>query len=112
MNSVSSLEGSNVEPPRQNGELVFREPWEARAFGLAVALAETEVLSWDFFRKNLIVEVAARERSLKDSGEAWSYYESWLVALESSVIDGAIVKKSSIVDRCVSYAARPHGHDH
>ena len=112
MNSVSSLEGSNVEPPRQNGELVFREPWEARAFGLAVALAETEALSWDFFRKILIVDVAARERSLKDSGEAWSYYESWLVALESSVIDGAIVKKSSSVDRCVSYAARPHGHDH
>ena len=95
MNSVSSLEGSNVEPPRQNGELVFREPWEARAFGLAVALAETEVLSWDFFRKNLIVEVAARERSLKDSGEAWSYYESWLVALESSVIDGACLLYTS-----------------
>ena len=112
MNSVSSLEGSNVEPPRQNGELVFREPWEARAFGLAVALAETEALFWEFFRKILIVDVAARERSLKDSGEAWSYYESWLVALESSVIDGAIVKKSSIVARCVSYAARPHGHDH
>ena len=112
MNSISSLEGSNVEPPRENGELVFREPWEARAFGLAVALAETEALSLEFFRKNLIVEVAARERSLRDGGEAWSYYESWLKALESSVVDGAIVQKSSIADRCVSYAARPHGHDH
>ena len=26
--------------PRQNGELVFAAPWEARAFGLAVALNE------------------------------------------------------------------------
>lgn len=112
MNSISSLEGSNVEPPRENGELVFREPWEARAFGLAVALAETEALSWEFFRKNLIVEVAARERSLRDGGEAWSYYESWLKALEKSVIEGAIVKKSAIAERCGSYAARPHGHDH
>jgi|TARA_B110000444_G_scaffold127033_1_gene119536 nitrile hydratase accessory protein len=112
MNSISSLDGSNVEPPRENGELVFQEPWEARAFGLAVALAETEALSWEFFRKNLIVEVAAKERSLRDGGEAWSYYESWLKALEKSVIEGAIVKKSAIAERCGSYAARPHGHDH
>ena len=25
-------------PPRDNGELVFAEPWESRAFGLAVTL--------------------------------------------------------------------------
>ena len=29
--------------PRENGELVFQAPWEARAFGLAVALNEKDL---------------------------------------------------------------------
>ena len=33
------IEGS-AAPPRANGELVFAEPWESRAFAMAVALCE------------------------------------------------------------------------
>ena len=32
--------------PRKNGELVFEAPWEARAFGLAVALSEAGQFPW------------------------------------------------------------------
>ena len=31
---------AQIALPRQNGELVFQTPWEARAFGMAVALDE------------------------------------------------------------------------
>ena len=31
-------------PPRSNGELVFAEPWESRAFGMAVTLADAGVV--------------------------------------------------------------------
>ena len=31
----------DVALPRKNGELVFAEPWEGRAFGIAVALKES-----------------------------------------------------------------------
>ncbi|HEX7168081.1 MAG TPA: hypothetical protein VF230_13975 [Acidimicrobiales bacterium] len=64
-------------PPRRNGELVFDAPWEARAFGLCIAVLEREQLGWDDFRPFLVAEIeAAPERP---------YYESLAVALEAFV---------------------------
>src|SRR5215510_3248953 len=61
-------------PPRSNGELVFAAPWEARVFGMALALREAGAFSWDEFRARLIAEIAAdRERA---------YYVSFAAALE------------------------------
>jgi len=60
--------------PRKNGELVFDEPWQARAFGLAIAVAQERRLEWEGFRRHLIAEVGqAPERT---------YWASWLSALE------------------------------
>ena len=33
--------------PRDNGELVFEAPWQARALAIAVALVERLGLPWD-----------------------------------------------------------------
>ena len=38
-------------PPRSNGELVFGEPWEGRAFGLVMALVDSGRLSYEDFRR-------------------------------------------------------------
>ena len=65
--------------PRDNGELVFDAPWEARALAVAVALVEKLGLPWDAFRHRLMAAIA------DDPGRA--YYESWGVALESLVVD-------------------------
>ena len=46
--------------PRDNGELVFAAPWEARALALAVALVERLDLPWDAFRQRLIDAIAAK----------------------------------------------------
>ena len=50
-----------VALPRQNGALVFEAPWEARAFGLAVALNEAGVYPWRDFSQGLAAETAALE---------------------------------------------------
>jgi nitrile hydratase accessory protein len=65
--------------PRDNGELVFDAPWQARALALAVALTEKLGLPWDAFRRRLMDEIA------KDPQRP--YYESWGAALESMVVD-------------------------
>jgi nitrile hydratase accessory protein len=65
--------------PRDNGELVFAAPWEARALALAVALVERLGLPWDAFRRHLIDAVAADPQR--------PYYESWAVALEAFVFE-------------------------
>lgn len=66
-------------PPRSNGELVFEEPWQARAFALCVTLLERDGLGWDAFRPHLVHAIAA------DPGAA--YYASFVAALEAFVAD-------------------------
>ena len=65
--------------PRDNGELVFEAPWQARALAIAVALVEKLGLPWDAFRHRLMDEIG------KDPQRP--YYESWCAALESMVIE-------------------------
>jgi nitrile hydratase accessory protein len=65
--------------PRDNGELVFEAPWQARALAIAVALVDKLGLPWDAFRQRLMDEIA------KDPQRP--YYESWSAALESMVVD-------------------------
>ena len=64
--------------PRDNGELVFAAPWEARAVGMAVALVRRLGLPWDAFRTRLVAAIAACPHR--------PYYESWTVALEDLVV--------------------------
>ena len=64
--------------PRRNGELVFAEPWQGRAFGMAVALSERGAFAWEEFRQELIAQVAAAERR----GGPFEYYEVWLATFE------------------------------
>jgi nitrile hydratase accessory protein len=64
--------------PRDNGELVFDAPWQARALAIAVALTERLGLPWDAFRSRLMDEIASDPQR--------PYYESWSTALESMVV--------------------------
>jgi nitrile hydratase accessory protein len=65
--------------PRDNGELVFDAPWQARALAIAVALVEKLGLPWDAFRHRLMDEIAKHPQR--------PYYESWGAALESMVVE-------------------------
>jgi hypothetical protein len=40
---VNAMTGAEALP-RSNGELVFEEPWQARAFGVAVGLIQEQKL--------------------------------------------------------------------
>ena len=53
---VLDVEGS-AAPPRRNGELVFAEPWQGRAFGLTMALVDRGAISYDAFRERLIARI-------------------------------------------------------
>jgi nitrile hydratase accessory protein len=98
-------------PPRSNGELVFAEPWEGRAFGLVMALVDRGVLSYAAFRDALIARIAAWEAA-PPPGECWSYYRCWLQALEQVLAEQAFVTSGEVDARTATLAARPPGHDH
>ena len=98
-------------PPRSNGELVFAEPWEGRAFGLALALHEAGTFTWKEFSTELSGSIAWWERA-HPADEEYSYYRCWLEALESLLEDRGIVDRAVTLDRAVHLRERPAGHDH
>jgi nitrile hydratase accessory protein len=68
--------------PRDNGELVFEEPWQGRALGMGVVALEGLGVGWAEFREHL-VEAIARHRPADGETAATAYYTAWLDALES-----------------------------
>jgi nitrile hydratase accessory protein len=50
-----------------------------RTFGMAVALSDQRLYSWDEFRARLIEEIATADAA--DAGA--TYYERWLATLET-----------------------------
>ena len=98
-------------PPRANGELVFLEPWESRAFGLAETLHAGGAFDWEDFRQELISAVGRWEAGHAGS-EGWSYYTCWLEALQGVLAAGGLVAPDEIEHRALELAGRPSGHAH
>lgn len=103
----------NLDPatalPRSNGELVFEEPWESRAFGMAAALADSGAFDWGEFQSGLIAAIAERGN---DDQQVYRYYERWLGALETLVISRGLVSAQDLDERITQFSCRPTDHDH
>jgi nitrile hydratase accessory protein len=70
--------------PRNAEGPVFREPWEAQAFALALSLNERGVFSWKEWAAALGDEIKkAQAAGDPDTGE--TYYRHWLATLERLV---------------------------
>ncbi|HEX3962656.1 MAG TPA: nitrile hydratase accessory protein [Trebonia sp.] len=98
-------------PPRSNGELVFAEPWESRAFGMAVSLSEAGAFTWPQFQAALIARIGAWE-SAPAPDKPWNYYQLWLAALEDVLVGLGAVSAGEVAARTQALAHRPPGHDH
>jgi nitrile hydratase accessory protein len=67
--------------PRDGDTPVFREPWEAQAFAMALALHERGLFSWTEWAATLGEEIKrAQAAGDPDTGE--TYYRHWLATLE------------------------------
>ncbi len=86
--------------PRQNGALLFTAPWEARAFGIAVALNEAGAYPWRDFSQGLAAETAAAEQGDGPTG----YYERWLETLAKLAMAKGLVTPAELAQRTQAYA--------
>jgi nitrile hydratase accessory protein len=98
--------------PRDDEGPVFREPWEAQAFGMAVALHERGHFTWKEWAERLAAEIAAAQaRGEVDDGSR--YYHHWLAALEKLVADKRLVLTGELLERKhdwdVAARSTPHG---
>lgn len=98
-------------PPRSNGELVFAEPWESRAFGMAVGLHKAGAFTWPQFQTALIARIAAWETA-PPQDEPYRYYALWLAALEDVLVGLRVVSTDEVSTRTYALARRSPGHDH
>jgi nitrile hydratase accessory protein len=70
--------------PRSNGELVFEEPWQGRALGMAVVALERAGIPWAEFSRQLAVAVESHGYDPQEPA-ATAYYTAWLDALEATL---------------------------
>ena len=84
--------------PRDADGPVFREPWEAQAFAMALALHERGLFTWSEWAAMLGAEIKrAQAAGDPDTGE--TYYRHWLATLErmvaaKGVATGAILART------------------
>ena len=91
---------------------VFREPWEAQAFALTVALSERGLFTWAEWASALAAEIGrAQDAGDPDTGE--TYYAHWLAALERLIAGRGVTDGATLLRYrdAWSRAARrtPHG---
>jgi nitrile hydratase accessory protein len=89
--TVDRVLGAETPLPRDNGELVFEEPWQGRALGMGVVALQRAGASWPEFRVHLATAIAARPRGQGES-EATAYYAAWLDALEALLADRGLLR--------------------
>lgn len=74
---------------------VFREPWEAQAFAIALLLHERGVFTWPEWAEMLGAEIKkAQTAGDPDTGE--TYYSHWLNALERTVVAKGVTDSQTL----------------
>ncbi len=81
--------------PRDPEGPVFREPWEAQAFSMAVALHERGVFTWPEWAATLADEIK-RAQAAGDPDTGDTYYRHWLAALERLVAEKGIATRDTL----------------
>lgn len=94
-------------PDPRPEEPVFAEPWQAQIFALTVALNERGVFSWTEWAEALGAELK------EGAPDGSDYYDRWLAALESLLLNRQIARAAEIADLTAAWhraaEATPHG---
>jgi nitrile hydratase accessory protein len=90
---------------------VFKAPWEAQAFAMAVALHEKGAFTWPEWAEALAGVIAeAKARGDPDTGE--DYYLHWLTALERLTARKGLVSAGALAERRDAWEEAAHRTPH
>lgn len=92
------------------GDQPFDQPWELRAFAMAVAAYHSGHYEWSEFQLSLIESIRRWENG--DGGEPWSYYEHWLRALETVLSSKGLLSEAAIDEETKAVLATPRNANH
>jgi nitrile hydratase accessory protein len=85
-NPQAALQAAQALPdiPRDADGPVFREPWEAQAFAMALALHARGLFTWNEWAAALADEIK-RAQASGDADTGETYYRHWLATLEKLI---------------------------
>ena len=81
--------------PRDADGPVFREPWEAQAFAMTLALHERGLFAWTEWAATLAAEIK-RAQAAGDPDLGNTYYRHWLAALERIVAEKGVTNEQAL----------------
>ena len=81
--------------PRGPDGPVFRAPWEAHAFAMAVALHDAGVFAWGEWAATLGDEIK-KAQAAGDPDTGATYYHHWLAALERIVAEKGVTTAAAL----------------
>jgi len=98
--------------PRNEHGPIFRAPWEAEAFALAVSLNEQGLFTWKEWAATLGDEIKkAQAAGDPDTGD--TYYHHWLATLERIVAEKGLADAAALARTRDAWrracARTPHG---
>ena len=97
MDRQARLDAIRIVPgiPHDAEGPVFREPWEAHAFAMALTLYERGLFTWTEWAATLAEEIArAQTQGDADTGE--TYYRHWLATLERLVAEKDVASSETL----------------
>jgi nitrile hydratase accessory protein len=81
--------------PRDDDGPVFRAPWEAQAFAMALTLHERGLFTWTEWAATLADQIKrAQAAGDPDTGE--TYYQHWLATLERLVAEKGVTSTAML----------------
>lgn len=87
-------------PGGRPGEMSFEQPWEIRAFALAVSAHKEGRFEWPAFQAALIESIKKWEGDVEDLRDpSWSYYQHWVSALEQVLASRGAVDPGALDDK-------------
>jgi nitrile hydratase accessory protein len=98
--------------PRDDNGPVFRAPWEAHAFAMALALHQKGLFAWNEWSAMLGEEIKkAQAAGDPDTGE--TYYLHWLATLERMVAEKGAASRQALAEHYRAWERAtqrtPHG---
>ena len=97
MDSAAAARATAAVPsiPRDDEGPVFREPWEAQAFAMALTLHERGLFTWSEWAAALADQIKrAQAEGDPDTGE--TYYRHWLATLEHLVAEKGVTTTATL----------------
>jgi nitrile hydratase accessory protein len=98
--------------PRDETGPVFRAPWEAHAFAMALALHEKGLFAWNEW-STMLGEEIKKAQAAGDPDTGTTYYHHWLATLERMVAEKGATSAQAIAQHYQAWerAMRrtPHG---